>query len=523
MSSRSSEGEVLTHQVVDGKAPIAISFSPTIGGICGFRANYGGLSLTCDFLDDRYHSLFKRRGKLLVQGSSTSVEVRKSKQLSTMWGRTVQGVQLFARPKGPARFKRTSVAVSLGLVAAATLAACGSSSAASSTSSTSKSTGSSSGGKTSTGSPVVIHAILSETGQGGFLGSRQAKALQILAKQVNAAGGIDGHPVKMDILDNETSPSTAVSLATNLISQGVPFILNGSIGAVDKAVDALSTPKGPFIYDLSPVEAPPANSKIFSAGFSLPLEIQSDLTYFKDKGYTKIAALTSTDASGTTGFKVLQQELAKPEFSSIHLLTHQTFATSAVSVATQLSVIKAANPQALITWATGTPLGTILHGMASLGMTNLPTTADSGNGSFSEMKQYGSIVPKDLYIAIGSLTVPADKLPSGPVQKQVAKFQSAVAAAGGTPGLGWGLAWDPASLLIGALQKLGVNANSDQILKYMENLHNVPGVVGMYNTTSSNHRGLTSSAVYLAYWNGTKFVPATGPGGVPLSASSSAG
>lgn len=413
--------------------------------------------------------------------------------------------------------RRTTALISAGALAASILAACGSS-AASSSSTTAASTGST---KTASSSPVVIHAILSETGQGGFLGSRQAKALQVLAKSVNAAGGIDGHPVQMDILDNETSPITAVSLANKLISQNVPFFLNGSIGAVDKAVDALSTPNGPFIYDLSPVEHPPAGSKIFSAGFSLSLEIQSDLNYFKSKGLTRIAALTSTDASGVAGYTTLQQELALPQFSSIHLVTHQTFGDSDVSVATQLSVIKADHPQAMITWATGTPLGTILNGMSSLGMDNLPTTADSGNGSFAEMKQFGSKVPKDLYIAIGSLTVPASQLPAGPVQRQVSSFQSEVSAAGGTPGLGWGLAWDPASLLIGALKHLGVNATSGQILSYMENLHNVPGVIGMYNTSTSNHRGLTTSAVYLASWNGSKFVVASGPGGQALGTSSS--
>lgn len=413
--------------------------------------------------------------------------------------------------------RRTTTLISAGALAASILAACGSS-AASSSSTTAASTGST---KTASSSPVVIHAILSETGQGGFLGSRQAKALQVLAKSVNAAGGIDGHPVQMDILDNETSPITAVSLANKLISQNVPFFLNGSIGAVDKAVDALSTPSGPFIYDLSPVEHPPAGSKIFSAGFSLSLEIQSDLNYFKSKGLTRIAALTSTDASGVAGYTTLQQELALPQFSSIHLVTHQTFGDSDVSVATQLSVIKADHPQAMITWATGTPLGTILNGMSSLGMDNLPTTADSGNGSFAEMKQFGSKVPKDLYIAIGSLTVPASQLPAGPVQRQVSSFQSEVSAAGGTPGLGWGLAWDPASLLIGALKHLGVNATSGQILSYMENLHNVPGVIGMYNTSTSNHRGLTTSAVYLASWNGSKFVVASGPGGQALGTSSS--
>ena len=423
------------------------------------------------------------------------------------------------RPKIRGRFRKISLLASLGAMAASALAACGSSSTSASTTTTKSSASSGSVSKAPSGSPVVIHAILSETGQGGFLGSRQAKGLQILAKQVNASRGIDGHPVQMDILDNQTSPSTAVSLATPLIAQNVPFIPNGSIGAVDKAVDALATPSGPLIYDLSPVEHPPAGSKIFSAGFSLSLEIQSDLTYFKSKGYTKIAALTSTDASGVAGFSTLQQVMAEPQFSSLHLISHQTFGDSDVSVTTQLSVIKAAKPQAMITWATGTPLGTILQGMSSLGMNNLPTTADSGNGSFAEMKQYSTIVPKDLYIAIGSLTVPASQLPAGPVQSAVASFQSAVSEAGGTPGLGWGLAWDPASLLIGALKKLGPNATSDQILNYMENLHNVPGVIGLYNTSASNHRGLTTSAVYLASWDGSKFVPVTGPGGVPSSSS----
>ncbi|TAN30747.1 MAG: hypothetical protein EPN30_00800, partial [Actinomycetota bacterium] len=252
------------------------------------------------------------------------------------------------------RFKRTSLAVSLGVLAATALAACGSSNAGSASSSAGSTT---TAGKAASGTPIVIHAILSETGGGAFLGSRQAKALKILESQVNASGGIDGHPVQMDILDNQTSPATAVSLATNLISQGAQFILNGSIGAVDKAVDALATPNGPFIYDLSPVEHPPAGSMIFSAGFSLSLEIQSDLNYFKSKGYTKIAALTSTDASGVAGFTTLQQVLAQPQFSSLQLINHQTFDDSSVSITTQLSVIKAAKPQALITWATGTPLG----------------------------------------------------------------------------------------------------------------------------------------------------------------------
>ena len=422
----------------------------------------------------------------------------------------------FARSAMRGRLGRSSVAVSLGLIAASALAACGS---GSSTASSTASTGSSSTKGGPSGSPVVMHAVLSVTGPDAFLGDSEANALKVLEKHVNATGGIDGHPLQVDIADNESTAATSVSLATNWISQGVPFMLNGSVGAIDKAVDALATPNGPFIYDLSPVEHPSPGSMIFSSSFSLKQEVQADLNFFKSRGWTNIAVMSSTDASGVGGFAQIQAVLAEPNYSSMHLVSHETFNTSDVNVTTQLSVIKAAKPQAMIIWTTGTPLGTVLNGMSSLGLENLPSIADSGNDSVTEMVHFGAVVPKDLYIPNSSLSLPPSDLPSGPVQSTVASFQKLLAAAGDQPTLGAGQTWDAASLLIGALKKIGVNATAKQILAYMQNLHNVPGVFGMYNTSFSNHRGLSTSDVYLSSWDGKKSVLASGPGGAPLSSS----
>ena len=121
------------------------------------------------------------------------------------------------------------------------LAACGTSSTA-----TLKSSGSANATVKSQ-SPYVIHAILSITGAGSILGSREAKALNVLAAQVNNNGGIQGHPLKFEIQDNRTSPTVAVSLATPIISSGSPLLFVGSIVAPDQAVDALAGPSGPFI------------------------------------------------------------------------------------------------------------------------------------------------------------------------------------------------------------------------------------------------------------------------------------
>ena len=212
----------------------------------------------------------------------------------------------------------------LAATAGTVLAACGSSASAASKGASSTSQASL--------APYVMNAIVSETGSGSFLGSEEAKSLQTLAKQVNASGGIDGHPLQVDIKDNQSSPATAVSLATSLISSGVPFLLNGSIVAADKAVDALATANGPFIYDLSPGVHPAAGSMIFSSGLSTTDQVEAGLSFLQSKGLTNIAAMTSTDATGADGLAQLQKALALPQFSSIHLLTHQTFDPGAVSV-----------------------------------------------------------------------------------------------------------------------------------------------------------------------------------------------
>lgn len=361
---------------------------------------------------------------------------------------------------------------------------------------------------------MVFHAVVSETGGASFLGSREAKALKVLAKQINASGGIDGHPMTVDIKDNETNPSTAVQIASGWVSKGVPFILDGSIVATDKAVDALAnSSSGPFMYDLSPGTHPAPGSMVFSAGLSTTSDAQAYLTFLKSKGLTKVAIINSTDASGTDGYTQFTKQLASSSFaSSFSVVDHETFSPTAVSVTTQMAKIKAANPQALIVWTTGTPLGTVLKAMSSLGMSNIPTVTTAGNASVAELTHLSSVLPKALYFPTGPLYVQPGNLTGG-VATAVKNFDAAVTSDGGHPGDGWGLAYDPALLLVGALQHLGVNATASQIRTYMQNLHNVSGVYGSYSTSTTDHRGVHASDVTVTEWNGTSFTPVSAPGG----------
>jgi branched-chain amino acid transport system substrate-binding protein len=97
---------------------------------------------------------------------------------------------------------------------AALLAGCGGSS--SSTASSSSTSGSAASGGAS-GSPVVIGASLSLSGDFAADGQAFQRGYTLWASDVNKAGGLLGHPVKLDIVSDASSPAQVVTNYQKLI------------------------------------------------------------------------------------------------------------------------------------------------------------------------------------------------------------------------------------------------------------------------------------------------------------------
>lgn len=101
--------------------------------------------------------------------------------------------------------------LALGLVAAA----CSSSKRTATTSTTSKS-GPSGSTASPSGTPLEFGIISTDTGTGAF-GDIVATTIKDWAAYTNSHGGINGHPVKIDEMDDTGSTATAIQDATTLI------------------------------------------------------------------------------------------------------------------------------------------------------------------------------------------------------------------------------------------------------------------------------------------------------------------
>src|SRR5271154_2346312 len=76
--------------------------------------------------------------------------------------------------------------------------------------------------------PIRIGTLFSTTGPVGFIGDPEQKAVELLVKQVNAAGGVIGRTIELVSYDDASDPARTNTLTKRLIeSDKVDLLIGG--------------------------------------------------------------------------------------------------------------------------------------------------------------------------------------------------------------------------------------------------------------------------------------------------------
>jgi branched-chain amino acid transport system substrate-binding protein len=363
------------------------------------------------------------------------------------------------------------------------------------------------------GAPVEINVLLPLTGSGAFIGNATKKDLDLIESIVNDSGGIKGRPVKFVIGDDQANPQVSVQLTSALVAKKVPIVLGGVLAGNCRAMQPLVAKDGPMHWCLSPGIHPVRGSYTFSVSVGTLDDAIGTVRFFREKGWTKVAIVTTNDAIGQELDRSYATALALPENKSMQVVADEHFNPTDISVAGQVAAIKASGAQAVLTWVTGTPFGTLLRAFHDAGV-DLPISSSTGNMSFVQMAQYASFLPKELYFA-GLRSITREGTLPGPVRDAQDVYFGAFKAAGARPDVLNAIGWDPVMIVIDAYRHIGPDATADQLRRYVDNLHGYAGTSGIYDFGDPEQRGLTISALIIDRWDPVKqdFVPASRPGG----------
>jgi branched-chain amino acid transport system substrate-binding protein len=192
------------------------------------------------------------------------------------------------------RYRAIATACLAAALVAGVAAGCSSGSSASS------SAAGSAPGATVTGTPIVIGSVGTYTqGQGQF-NDPGKPAIEAWADWVNAHGGINGHPVKLIVKDNQGDQAQAVSLVKQLVQQDhvVAFVSNqdGSLNAgYASYLDQQKIPVvGGSVFTLQPWVSDPM---FYPEGLTAIQDMASLALTSRTLKFTTVGSLACSEAS----------------------------------------------------------------------------------------------------------------------------------------------------------------------------------------------------------------------------------
>jgi branched-chain amino acid transport system substrate-binding protein len=364
--------------------------------------------------------------------------------------------------------------------------------------------------------PYEINVILSMTGAGTFVGQGQWQAIQIAETAINKSGGIGGRPVKFVLKDDASNPQVDIQLTQALIAAKVPIVIGPTITASCNAIMPLVAAGGPVMYCLTAGAKPTPGGYVFSTLTSTPDLIAVSMRYFRERGWKRMAYLLTTDASGQDAEQGILAAAALPENKGIEIVAREHFAPGDISISAQLANIKAAKPDALLAWATGTPGGTALRGMHDAGIT-MPVLLSPGNMTEPFTKQYAPVLTDVSFLpgmAYYGGTSGVDAKTRAAMNLLVTSFHNANAV----PDQVAISAWDPTMFVVDTLRRVGVDAPAAKIRDAMINSKGWVGANGVYNYSAYSQRGIGQGAIVMVRWDTSRgdFVPVSKLGGQPL-------
>jgi branched-chain amino acid transport system substrate-binding protein len=365
--------------------------------------------------------------------------------------------------------------------------------------------------------PYEINALVPLTGGGAFLGSAYKEAFAAVETIVNRTGGIQGRPLKFVLSDTQTNPQVALQLVNGLIAKHVAVFIDGGPAGVCSASIPVVLNSGPLDYCLSPGVHPSAGGYVLSSSVSTEDLAKTLVRFFRTRGWTHLGLITSTDTTGQDLDRQIGTVLALPENQGVRLIAQEHFNTTDLSVVAQMTRIKAAAPDVLITWSTGTPFGTLLHGINDVGI-DVPVSSTNANQTYAQMKAYAAFLPKQLYFPTTLSVVPSSEAPA-PVRSAQDVYFSSFRQSGVRPDLAHNLAWDPALIIVDALRHLGPSATAQQLRDYILKQRSWIGINGRYDFTTGDQRGLGADGSAVDLWDPAKdtWVQVSRPGGAPIA------
>jgi branched-chain amino acid transport system substrate-binding protein len=338
------------------------------------------------------------------------------------------------------------------------------------------------------GSPVLL------SGTGAYVGGAEKDTLEMMAADLNKAGGINGRPLEFIFYDEEGKPDVAVSMVKRLIQKDKVAAIVGisTSWTALPIIPIVEKDEIPTIILAAAIKiVDPVKKWVFKTPADDRIVAAKLLSYMQSQGIKRIALMSTQDGFGDGGRSEITAQA--PSYG-INIVFDDKYTMQDTDITPTLSKIKKTDAQAVINWSSqrapiiltmnyrqiGLELP-LYQSHAAFSKDFLDATGKNSEGvKTAAMKFYG-----------------AEKLPdSDPQKKVILGYQEAYKKRYGkeTNQFG-GCALDGFNILVAALKKAGDDKN--KLRDAIEQTKGYVGIHGVFNYSSSDHGGISKESILM--------------------------
>jgi ABC-type branched-subunit amino acid transport system substrate-binding protein len=211
-------------------------------------------------------------------------------------------------------------------------------------------------GITPGGAPVVLGMSAAFTGPSRGLGIELYRGSLAYFNDINAQGGVDGHPIAVKAYDDGYNPAPAIYNTIRAIEQDHALLLFNYVGTptVTRVLPLLKQYSSRSVYlffpftGAQPQREPPYDREVFNLRASYRDETDALVEQFAGIGRKRIAILYQADAYGRSGWDGVRRALLSRGLNLVAEATYQRGTPFADSMKPQVDILKRAQPDAII-------------------------------------------------------------------------------------------------------------------------------------------------------------------------------
>ncbi|QWV95451.1 ABC transporter substrate-binding protein [Geomonas oryzisoli] len=340
--------------------------------------------------------------------------------------------------------------------------------------------------------PIKIGGLFAVTGPASFLGEPEKNTLELLVKEINAKGGINGSKIELFIYDTGGDATKAVQLANKLIKNDkVAAIVGPSTTGESMAVISIAEKEQiPLVSCAAGIKiTDPVRKWVFKTPANDHVAAEKILIQAEKLKQKNIALITVSDSFGSSGREQLKQMATKRGF---RVVADEVYSPKDTDMTAQLTKIKAAKPDAIICWGTNPGPAIITRNIQQLGI-KTPVYQSHGVASKKYIELATAQAAEGIVLPAGKLAVFDLLKPTDPQAKLLKDYNTDYKKNYGVEASTFGgYAYDGFQLIAAAIKKGAVTPA--QIRDGIEKNGRMVGVSGIFKMSPTDHNGLDLGA-----------------------------